>query len=35
LDLLRDAGVDMTKPEPVATTLARFERLTRELDSLI
>ena len=35
LDLLRDAGVDMTSPQPVATTLARFETLTKELDSLI
>ncbi len=35
LDLLRGAGVDMTSPEPVRTTLARFETLTRELDQLI
>ena len=35
LDLLRDAGVDMTKPEPVATTLQRFKTLTDELDRLI
>ncbi|TWU34468.1 oligoendopeptidase F [Novipirellula artificiosorum] len=35
LDLLRDAGVDMTSPEPVATTLKRFKTLTEELDSLI
>ena len=35
LDLLRDAGVDMTKPEPVATTLDRFKKLTEELDQLI
>ncbi|TWT80991.1 Oligoendopeptidase F, plasmid [Planctomycetes bacterium CA13] len=35
LDLLRDAGVDMTQPEPVAKTLARFKTLTDELDSLI
>ncbi len=35
LDLLRDAGVDMTKPEPVATTLERFRTLTEELDQLI
>jgi oligoendopeptidase F len=35
LDLLRDAGVDMTKPEPVATTLQHFEKLTSELDALI
>lgn len=35
LDLLRGAGVDMESPEPVRTTLARFESLTRELDRLI
>ena len=35
LDLLRDAGVDMTRPEPVATTLQRFEELTAELDQLL
>jgi oligoendopeptidase F len=35
LDLLRVAGVDMTSPEPVRTTLARFDELTCELDRLI
>jgi oligoendopeptidase F len=35
LDLLKDAGVDMTSPGPVATTLARFRKLTEELDSLL
>ncbi|MEM0926825.1 MAG: oligoendopeptidase F [Planctomycetota bacterium] len=35
LDLLRDAGVDMASPEPVQTTLARFESLTNELDTLL
>lgn len=35
LDLLKDAGVDMTSPEPVATTLAHFKSLTDELDRLI
>jgi oligoendopeptidase F len=35
LDLLRDAGVDMASPEPVATTLARFGELTEELDRLL
>jgi oligoendopeptidase F len=34
LDLLRDAGVDMTSPDPVATTLDRFRLLTEELDQL-
>ena len=35
LDLLRDAGVDMTEPGAVATTLSRFEQLTTELDGLL
>ena len=35
LDLLRDAGVDMTSPGPVKTTLERFRTLTEELDTLI
>jgi oligoendopeptidase F len=35
LDLLRDAGVDLEKPEPVATALAQFGRLVDELDSLL
>jgi oligoendopeptidase F len=35
LDLLRDAGVDMEKPEPVDTALAHFERLVGELDALV
>ena len=35
LDLLRDAGVDMTQPEPVQTTLDYFADLTRQLDELI
>lgn len=35
LDLLRDAGVDMTEPTPVAVTLERFETLTRQLDELL
>jgi oligoendopeptidase F len=35
LDLLRDAGVDMTEPTPVATALARFESLVEELDTLL
>jgi len=35
LDLLRDAGVDMEKPEPVNTALAYFDRLVGELDELI
>ncbi len=35
LDLLRDAGVDMTKPEPVQTALDRFETLVEELETLL
>jgi oligoendopeptidase F len=35
LDLLRDAGVDMTRPEPVQTALKRFGELVQELDGLI
>jgi oligoendopeptidase F len=35
LDLLRDAGVDMTRPEPVQTALKRFGTLVHELDGLI
>ena len=35
LDLLRDAGVDMEKPDPVNIALARFEQLVTELDELI
>lgn len=35
LDLLRDAGVDMTKPAPVETALDRFETLVDQLDELL
>jgi oligoendopeptidase F len=35
LDLLKDAGVDMTSPAPVKTTLDRFAALTQELDELL
>jgi oligoendopeptidase F len=35
LDLLKDAGVDMTSPAPVETALTRFERLVAELDELL
>jgi oligoendopeptidase F len=35
LDLLREAGVDLEKPEPVATALAQFGRLVDELDGLL
>jgi len=35
LELLRDAGVDMTSPAPVETALARFERLVEQLDEFL
>jgi oligoendopeptidase F len=35
LDLLRDAGVDLEKPEPVDTALTRFAELVDELETLI
>jgi oligoendopeptidase F len=35
LDLLKDAGVDTTRPEPVETALMYFERLVTELDELL
>jgi oligoendopeptidase F len=35
LDLLRDAGVDMEKPEPVETALSYFGKLVTELDQLL
>lgn len=35
LDLLKDAGVDMTTPGPVDAALAHFDKLVSELDSLI
>jgi oligoendopeptidase F len=35
LDLLRDAGVDLECPAPVATALTRFGELVDELDSLL
>ena len=35
LDLLRDAGVDMEKPDAVNTALSYFDRLVTELDELL
>jgi oligoendopeptidase F len=35
LDLLRDAGVDLTTPEPVKAALVEFERLAGELETLV
>jgi oligoendopeptidase F len=35
LELLRDAGVDMTRPEPVETALQHFETLVEQLDRLL
>ena len=35
LELLRDAGVDLERPEPVATALSRFARLVDELEAVL
>ena len=35
LDLLRDAGVDMERPEPVAAAMARFKELVDQLEELL
>ncbi|MDZ4852989.1 MAG: oligoendopeptidase F [Pirellulaceae bacterium] len=35
LDLLKDAGVDMTSPEPVDTALTYFSQLVQQLDELL
>jgi oligoendopeptidase F len=35
LDLLRDAGVDMEKPDPVEAAMTRFGKLVEELDELL
>jgi oligoendopeptidase F len=35
LDLLRDAGVDMEKPDRVDGALEHFGQMVKELDSLI
>jgi oligoendopeptidase F len=35
LDLLRDAGVDMSQPEPVETALKHFDSLVQQLDDLL
>ncbi|MCC6486786.1 MAG: oligoendopeptidase F [Candidatus Hydrogenedentes bacterium] len=35
LELLRDAGVDMERPEPVATAMRRFATLVDELEELV
>lgn len=35
LDLLRDAGVDLEKPEPVNAAMARFTELVDELETLV
>ena len=35
LDLLRDAGVDMEKPEPVDAAMRYFDALVRELEELL
>jgi len=35
LDALRDAGVDLVKPEPVAAAMSRFKELVDELEHLV
>lgn len=35
LDLLREAGVDMSQPEPVETALKHFDTLVQQLDDLL
>jgi oligoendopeptidase F len=35
LDILRDAGVDMEQPTPVAAALKRFDQLVSQLDELV
>lgn len=35
LDLLRDAGVDMLKPDAIDAALEEFEQLVDELDRLV
>ena len=34
IDLLKDAGVDVTSPEPVRTTLNKFSDLVSQLESI-
>ena len=34
IELLQDAGVDLTSPEPVRATIALFDRLVAELDQM-
>ena len=34
LDILRDAGVDMSKPEPIEAALRQFDRLVAEMETL-
>ncbi len=35
IDLLRDAGVDMTTPEPVEAAIAEFDRYVGEMETLV
>ena len=35
LEILRDAGVDMSQPAPVDTALRYFDRLVKELEQLL
>jgi oligoendopeptidase F len=34
LDILRDAGVDMSKPEPIKAAIRQFDRLVTEMETL-
>jgi oligoendopeptidase F len=34
LDILRDAGVDMAKPEPIEAAIRRFDQLVTEMETL-
>jgi oligoendopeptidase F len=34
LDILRDAGVDMSKPEPIEAAIRQFDRLVTEMETL-
>ena len=35
LDMLRDAGVDLTRPEPIAAALELFSRTVAQLEELL
>ncbi|MCK4856640.1 MAG: oligoendopeptidase F [candidate division Zixibacteria bacterium] len=35
IDILKDAGVDLTKPDPIKTTIELFGRLVKQLEQLL